>query len=239
MEAADGLESLRREQILKAKKMGFSDKQIAMACNSTEEKARAYRQSLGIRPWVKKIDTLAAEFPADTNYLYCTYNASSHDVTFEDNGTLILGSGVYRIGSSVEFDWCAVSATQALRRMGQKTVMVNYNPETYSTDFDTADKLYFEELSYERVLDIYEAESATGVVVSVGGQLPQNIALKLQEVGGANVLGTDPKDIDKAEDRKKFSEILDSIGYVVFAVSSANPSRPFISLHHCFLLIFH
>lgn len=107
LEASDGLESLRKEQVLKAKKMGFSDKQIAMACKSTEEKVRAYRQSLGIRPWVKKIDTLAAEFPADTNYLYCTYNASSHDVTFEDNGTVILGSGVYRIGSSVEFDWCA------------------------------------------------------------------------------------------------------------------------------------
>ncbi|CRK18358.1 hypothetical protein BN1723_002497 [Verticillium longisporum] len=152
------------------------------------------------------------KFPADTNYLYTTYNASSHDVTFEDKGTIILGSGVYRIGSSVEFDWCAVSATQALREMGNKTIMINYNPETYSTDFDTADKLYFEELSYERVMDIYELESASGVVVSVGGQLPQNIALRLQETGGANVLGTDPKDIDKAEDRQKFSEILDSIG---------------------------
>ncbi|CRK23298.1 hypothetical protein BN1708_013665 [Verticillium longisporum] len=170
------------------------------------------KKNFGIRPWVKKIDTLAAEFPADTNYLYTTYNASSHDVTFEDKGTIILGSGVYRIGSSVEFDWCAVSATQALREMGNKTIMINYNPETYSTDFDTADKLYFEELSYERVMDIYELESASGVVVSVGGQLPQNIALRLQETGGANVLGTDPKDIDKAEDRQKFSEILDSIG---------------------------
>ncbi|KAI1263084.1 carbamoyl-phosphate synthase [Xylariaceae sp. FL1019] len=212
MEAVGSLEGLKKELVLKAKKMGFSDRQIANAVKSNEDSVRALRLSMGIRPWVKKIDTLAAEFPADTNYLYTTYNASSHDVTFEDNGTVILGSGVYRIGSSVEFDWCAVSATQALRNMGQKTVMINYNPETYSTDFDTADKLYFEELSYERVMDIYELESASGVVVSVGGQLPQNIALRLQETGKANVLGTDPKDIDKAEDRQKFSEILDSIG---------------------------
>lgn len=212
MEAVGSLEGLKKNLVLKAKKMGFSDKQIANAVKSNEDSVRALRLSMGIRPWVKKIDTLAAEFPADTNYLYTTYNASTHDVTFEDNGTIILGSGVYRIGSSVEFDWCAVSATQALRNMGQKTVMINYNPETYSTDFDTADKLYFEELSYERVMDIYELESASGVVVSVGGQLPQNIALRLQETGKANVLGTNPQDIDKAEDRQKFSEILDSIG---------------------------
>ncbi|KAI6093773.1 putative carbamoyl-phosphate synthase arginine-specific large chain [Hypoxylon rubiginosum] len=212
MEAVGSLEGLKRDLILKAKKMGFSDKQIANAVRSNEDAVRALRLSMGIRPWVKKIDTLAAEFPADTNYLYTTYNASSHDVTFEDKGTVILGSGVYRIGSSVEFDWCAVSATQALRSMGEKTVMINFNPETYSTDYDTADKLYFEELSYERVMDIYELENASGVVVSVGGQLPQNIALRLQETGKANVLGTDPKDIDKAEDRQKFSEILDSIG---------------------------
>ncbi|KAM3504802.1 hypothetical protein MY11210_008219 [Beauveria gryllotalpidicola] len=212
LEAAGGLQALQKDQVLKAKKMGFSDRQIANAVKSTEDEVRAYRLGFGIRPWVKRIDTLAAEFPANTNYLYTTYNGSSHDVTFEDNGTVILGSGVYRIGSSVEFDWCAVSATQALRDMGEKTVMINYNPETYSTDFDTADKLYFEELSYERVMDIYELEAAKGVVVSVGGQLPQNIALRLQETGGAKVLGTDPKDIDKAEDRQKFSEILDSIG---------------------------
>ncbi|KAK1846815.1 carbamoyl-phosphate synthase arginine-specific large chain [Colletotrichum chrysophilum] len=217
MEQAGGLEALKKDQILKAKKLGFSDRQIANSVGSTEDKVREARLGFGIRPWVKKIDTLAAEFPADTNYLYTTYNASSHDVTFDDKGIIILGSGVYRIGSSVEFDWCAVGATQALREMGNKTVMINltsrkYNPETYSTDFDTADKLYFEELSYERVMDIYELESASGVVVSVGGQLPQNISLRLQETGGANVLGTDPKDIDKAEDRQKFSEILDSIG---------------------------
>ncbi|RAK71185.1 carbamoyl-phosphate synthase (glutamine-hydrolyzing) CPA2 [Aspergillus fijiensis CBS 313.89] len=203
---------LQKEVILKAKKLGFSDKQIALLVGATEDDVRARRKSFGIRPWVKKIDTLAAEFPADTNYLYTTYNATSHDVTFDDHGIIILGSGVYRIGSSVEFDWCAVNATLSLRNMGKKTVMINYNPETYSTDFDTADKLYFEELSYERVMDIYELESASGVVVSVGGQLPQNIALRLQETGGAHVLGTDPKDIDRAEDRHKFSQILDSIG---------------------------
>ncbi|KAL1837953.1 hypothetical protein VTJ49DRAFT_3224 [Mycothermus thermophilus] len=203
---------LRKEHILKAKKMGFSDKQIALAVGSTEDAVRARRLEFGIRPWVKKIDTLAAEFPADTNYLYTTYNASTHDVEFNDKGKVILGSGVYRIGSSVEFDWCAVSATRALRKMGEKTVMINFNPETLSTDYDEADRLYFEELSYERVMDIYELENATGVVVSVGGQLPQNIALRLQETGGAKVLGTDPRDIDKAEDRQKFSEILDSIG---------------------------
>ncbi|RDL36664.1 Carbamoyl-phosphate synthase arginine-specific large chain [Venustampulla echinocandica] len=225
MEDIGSLFGLKAELLMKAKKMGFSDRQIAKAVGSTEDEVRARRKNFGIKPFVKKIDTLAAEFPADTNYLYTTYNATTHDVTFDDHGTLILGSGVYRIGSSVEFDWCAVSATFALREMGKKTVMINqppyylplltptlYNPETFSTDFDTADKLYFEELSYERVMDIYELESASGVVVSVGGQLPQNIALRLQEAGGAKILGTNPKDIDKAEDRQKFSEILDSIG---------------------------
>lgn len=212
LQAIGSLEGLKKDVVQKAKKLGFSDRQIANAVNSTEDKVRSLRLEFGIRPWVKKIDTLAAEFPADTNYLYTTYNASTHDVTFEDKGTIILGSGVYRIGSSVEFDWCAVSATQALRKMGHKTVMINYNPETYSTDFDTADKLYFEELSYERVMDIYELENSSGVVVSVGGQLPQNIALRLQETGKANVLGTNPVSIDKAEDRQKFSAILDSIG---------------------------
>ncbi|KKY21683.1 putative carbamoyl-phosphate synthase arginine-specific large chain [Phaeomoniella chlamydospora] len=212
MEDIGSLFGINRDIMLKAKKMGFSDKQIALAVGSTEDEVRARRKRFGITPWVKKIDTLAAEFPADTNYLYTTYNASSHDVTFDDHGIIVLGSGVYRIGSSVEFDWCAVNANLSLRDMGKKTVMINYNPETYSTDFDTADKLYFEELSYERVMDIYEMEAAGGVVVSVGGQLPQNIALRLQETGGAKVLGTDPKDIDKAEDRHKFSQILDSIG---------------------------
>lgn len=212
LEDIGSLYGLKKEILIRAKKLGFSDKQIAMCLNSTEKDVRARRLSFDVRPWVKKIDTLAAEFPADTNYLYTTYNASSHDVTFEDHGTLVLGSGVYRIGSSVEFDWCAVNATLSLKELGKKTVMINYNPETYSTDFDVADKLYFDELSYERVMDIYELECASGVVVSVGGQLPQNIALRLQEEGKARVLGTDPNDIDKAEDRHKFSQILDSIG---------------------------
>lgn len=212
LEGIGSLFGLKKELISKAKKMGFSDKQIAMCVGSTEDDVRARRKGFGIRPFVKKIDTLAAEFPANTNYLYTTYNATSHDITFDDHGIVILGSGVYRIGSSVEFDWCAVNATLCLKEMGKKTVMINYNPETYSTDFDTADRLYFEELSYERVMDIYELESASGVVVSVGGQLPQNIALRLQETGKAHVLGTNPLDIDKAEDRHKFSQILDSIG---------------------------
>ncbi|KAI9850493.1 MAG: carbamoyl-phosphate synthase (glutamine-hydrolyzing) cpa2, partial [Vezdaea acicularis] len=212
LEEVGSLFGLKKDLIMKAKKMGFCDKQIANCVGSGEDEVRARRKGFGITPFVKKIDTLAAEFPADTNYLYTTYNATSHDVSFDDHGIIVLGSGVYRIGSSVEFDWCAVSATLALKEMGKKTVMINYNPETYSTDFDTADKLYFEELSYERVMDIYELESASGVVVSVGGQLPQNIALRLQETGKAKVLGTDPKDIDKAEDRHKFSQILDDIG---------------------------
>ncbi|KAI9802246.1 MAG: argininosuccinate lyase [Sarcosagium campestre] len=212
LEEIGSLFGVNKELMTKAKKMGFSDLQIAKCVGSTEDEVRARRKGFGVRPFVKKIDTLAAEFPADTNYLYTTYNATSHDVTFDDHGIVILGSGVYRIGSSVEFDWCAVNCTLSLKEIGKKTVMINYNPETYSTDFDTADKLYFEELSYERVMDIYELEAASGVVVSVGGQLPQNIALRLQEKGGAKVLGTDPKDIDKAEDRHKFSQILDDIG---------------------------
>ncbi|KAF2485370.1 carbamoyl-phosphate synthase large subunit [Neohortaea acidophila] len=208
LEDIGSLYGVKKELMMKAKKLGFSDKQIANAVNSSEDEVRARRKNFGIHPWVKKIDTLAAEFPADTNYLYTTYNASSHDVQFDDHGIIVLGSGVYRIGSSVEFDWCAVNATLSLKALGKKTAMIN----TYSTDFDVPDRLYFEELSYERVMDIYELESSSGVVVSVGGQLPQNIALKLQEQGKARVLGTDPKDIDKAEDRHKFSQILDSIG---------------------------
>ncbi|EPQ64782.1 Bgt-1355 [Blumeria graminis f. sp. tritici] len=212
LENLGNLTNVKKDLMMKAKKLGFSDQQIALAVHSTEDEVRDRRKKFGITPFVKRIDTLAAEFPASTNYLYTTYNATTHDVSFDDHGIIILGSGVYRIGSSVEFDWCAVSATLALKEMNKKTVMINYNPETYSTDFDTADKLYFEELSYERVMDIYELEAASGVVVSVGGQLPQNIALRLQETGKARVLGTDPKNIDKAEDRQKFSEILDSVG---------------------------
>ncbi|RLV91622.1 Carbamoyl-phosphate synthase arginine-specific large chain [Spathaspora sp. JA1] len=211
LEAATTLENINFDLMTRAKKLGFSDKQIGLCVNAHELEVRKVRKSFGIVPFVKKIDTLAAEFPANTNYLYTTYNATSSDVEFNENGTMVLGSGVYRIGSSVEFDWCAVSTTRALRESGHKTIMINYNPETVSTDFDEVDRLYFEELSLERVLDIYELENSQGVVVSVGGQLPQNIALQLQHEG-CTVLGTNPEDIDKAEDRHKFSQILDSIG---------------------------
>lgn len=204
-------ESIDKQLMMDAKKTGFSDIQIAQLTGKTEGEARALRKSYGVTPFVKRIDTLAAEFPAYTNYLYTSYNATTHDVEFDENGTMVLGSGVYRIGSSVEFDWCAVTCSRAIRGLGKKTIMINYNPETVSTDFDEADRLYFEELGFERVMDIYEAEGATGVVVSVGGQLPQNIALRLKN-SGVNVLGTDPDMIDAAEDRHKFSSILDSIG---------------------------
>ncbi|WFD42754.1 carbamoyl-phosphate synthase (glutamine-hydrolyzing) [Malassezia psittaci] len=205
------LQSVDEELLRKAKQQGFSDFQIAKLTNSTEFDVRRYRKSLDIHPWVKRIDTVAAEYPAQTNYLYTTYNAAAHDVEFDENGTMVLGSGVYRIGSSVEFDWCAVTCVRRIKEMGHKTIMINYNPETVSTDYDEANRLYFEELSFERVMDIYELEGATGAVISVGGQLPQNIALRLKNAE-VNVLGTDPLKIDSAEDRHKFSSILDSIG---------------------------
>ncbi|KAJ4483806.1 carbamoyl-phosphate synthase [Lentinula aciculospora] len=211
LKAAASLENVDAELMAHAKRMGFADTQIADLVSSTEDQVRAHRKSFGITPFVKRIDTLAAEFPAHTNYLYTTYNASEHDVEFDEHGTMVLGSGVYRIGSSVEFDWCAVTCARKLRDMGKRTIMINYNPETVSTDFDEADRLYFEELGYERVMDIYELEQAQGVIVSVGGQLPQNIALRLKKTG-VNVLGTDPEQIDNAEDRHKFSSVLDSIG---------------------------
>ncbi|KAH8926066.1 carbamoyl-phosphate synthase [Atractiella rhizophila] len=205
------MQGIDRDLMKRAKVMGFSDRQIGELIGASEDQVRARRKQLGVTPWVKRIDTLAAEYPAHTNYLYTTYHASSHDVTFDDKGTMVLGSGVYRIGSSVEFDWCAVTCARTVKELGKKTVMVNYNPETVSTDFDEADRLYFEELGWERVMDIYELEGAEGVVVSVGGQLPQNIALRLKK-SGVNVLGTDPEMIDSAEDRHKFSSVLDSIG---------------------------
>ncbi|KAI9491984.1 large subunit of carbamoyl-phosphate synthase [Zychaea mexicana] len=202
---------LSSDVFLAAKKTGFSDALIAILLDSNELAVREVRKNYGITPFTKRIDTLAAEFPAHTNYLYTTYNASEDDVAFDDKGTMVLGSGVYRIGSSVEFDWCGVSCIRGLRNIGEKTIMVNYNPETVSTDFDECDRLYFEELSYERVMDIAEKEQAKGVVVSVGGQLPQNIALKLHE-SNMTVLGTSPKMIDAAEDRFQFSRMLDTIG---------------------------
>lgn len=169
LKALGSLEAVDQEFMMRLKKLGYSDLHIAKLINATEDAVRAYRKSFGITPYVKRIDTLAAEYPAHTNYLYTTYNATTHDVTFDEHGAMVLGSGVYRIGSSVEFDWCAVTCARALRGMGKRTIMINYNPETVSTDFDEADRLYFEELGFERVMDIYELEQAQGVVVSVGG----------------------------------------------------------------------
>jgi carbamoyl-phosphate synthase / aspartate carbamoyltransferase len=194
----------------RAKQMGFSDKQLASCMGSQELAVRRLRQEYQIFPFVKQIDTVAAEFPAATNYLYTTYNAMEHDVEFDDRGVIVLGSGVYRIGSSVEFDWCAVGAIRTLREQGFKTVMVNYNPETVSTDYDEADRLYFENISLETVLDIYDAEKAAGVIISMGGQSPNNIALPLYRQN-VKILGTSPEMIDSAENRFKFSRLLDRI----------------------------
>lgn len=196
--------------IRKAKELGFSDRQLAKFWGSTELAVRRVRLDAKIAPVVKQIDTVAAEFPAFTNYLYLTYNGTEHDVTFEDHGIMVLGSGVYRIGSSVEFDWCSVRAIRTLRDHKFKTVMVNYNPETVSTDYDEADKLYFETINLETVLDIHELESSNGVIISMGGQTPNNIALPLYRQG-VKVLGTTPEMIDSAENRYKFSRMLDRI----------------------------
>lgn len=179
LKAAGSIESIDHDLMVRAKRMGFSDAQIAGIVSSDELAVRSHRKALGITPFVKRIDTLAAEYPAHTNYLYTTYNATEHDVKFDEHGTMVLGSGVYRIGSSVEFDWCAVTCARKLRDMGKKTIMVNYNPETVSTDFDEADRLYFEELGYERVMDIYELEQAQGVVVSVGGMSSWHVVTAL------------------------------------------------------------
>ncbi|CAG79327.1 hypothetical protein B0I72DRAFT_13866 [Yarrowia lipolytica] len=193
-----------------AKQLGFDDRQIAKYTGSNELAVRLKRVEAGVTPFVKQIDTVAAEFPAFTNYLYMTYNADSHDLTFDDHGTMVLGSGVYRIGSSVEFDWCAVRAVRTLREQGAKTIMVNYNPETVSTDYDEADRLYFEVINMERILDIYELERSSGVVISMGGQTSNNIALQLYRQN-VNILGTSPEMIDSAENRYKFSRMLDTI----------------------------
>ena len=199
------------QMIRQAKQLGFSDRQLAQYWSSNELAVRRLRAEAGIHPFVKQIDTVAAEFPAYTNYLYLTYNGSEHDVNFEDKGIMVLGSGVYRIGSSVEFDWCSVRAIRTLREQGYKTVMVNYNPETVSTDYDEADRLYFENINLETVLDIYQLESASGVIMSMGGQTPNNIALPLHRLN-VKILGTSPEMIDTAENRYKFSRMLDRIG---------------------------
>ncbi|KAI8942686.1 hypothetical protein NX059_000735 [Plenodomus lindquistii] len=193
-----------------AKALGYSDRQLAKFWASNELAVRRVRVDAGIFPVVKQIDTVAAEFPAVTNYLYLTYNGSEHDIDFNDHGVMVLGSGVYRIGSSVEFDWCSVRAIRTLREQGYKTVMLNYNPETVSTDYDEADRLYFENISLETVLDIYALESSSGVIISMGGQTPNNIALPLHRMN-VKILGTSPEMIDTAENRYKFSRMLDRI----------------------------
>ncbi|MBQ9530068.1 MAG: carbamoyl-phosphate synthase (glutamine-hydrolyzing) large subunit, partial [Bacteroidales bacterium] len=209
------VEDVPYELLHLAKCQGFSDHQLARAfykdiddVEQAQDKVRARRKELGIVPYVKQIDTLAAEFPAQTNYLYLTYNGSKHDIDFYNDGksVIVLGSGAYRIGSSVEFDWCSVNALQTIRRSGWRGVMINYNPETVSTDYDICDRLYFDELSFERVMDIYELENPHGVIVSVGGQIPNNLALRLHD-HRVKILGTSAESIDKAEDRNKFSSI--------------------------------
>jgi len=207
------IDEMSNDLMIEAKKNGYSDVQIA-AClkgTSSEDDVRDKRVNAGIVPYAKQIDTLAAEFPAETNYLYMTYHGSEHDVESSNGGVVVLGSGAYRIGSSIEFDWCGVSAIRALRDMGYKSTMVNYNPETVSTDYDECDRLYFEELSRERVLDIYHLDKSDGVVISVGGQIPNGLAVPLDKAG-VNIMGTTAKMIDNAEDRKKFSNALDEIG---------------------------
>ncbi|KAF1382425.1 hypothetical protein PFLUV_G00143650 [Perca fluviatilis] len=196
--------------LLKAKQDGFSDRQVGQILGSSEQAARELRLTHGIKPWVKQIDTLAAEYPAMTNYLYCTYHGQENDLDFKDQGIMVLGCGPYHIGSSVEFDWCAVSSIRALRQMGKKTVVVNHNPETVSTDFDECDRLYFEELTLERILDITQQEGCSGSIVSVGGQIPNNLAVPLH-LSGVKILGTSPLQIDRAEERSVFSSILDDL----------------------------
>ena len=206
------------EILKKAKQQGFSDFQIARALwkEQTDDAApaiiRNYRKRKGITPVVKQIDTLAAEYPAQTNYLYLTYNGSENDVQYlgDHRSVIVLGSGAYRIGSSVEFDWCCVNALNTVRKEGYRSVMINYNPETVSTDYDMCDRLYFDELTYERVMDIIELENPHGVIVSMGGQIPNNLAVRLDQ-SGVRILGTSAGSIDNAEDRHKFSSMLDRL----------------------------
>ena len=214
------LDDLPTDLLTHAKINGFSDFQIARhvmrsgPANINEDllKVRARRKMLGVVPFVKQIDTLAAEYPAVTNYLYVTYSGIEHDISFENDkkSIIVLGSGAYRIGSSVEFDWCSVNAIDTIRKEGFRSVMINYNPETVSTDYDTCDRLYFDELTFERVLDIIDLENPGGVIVSVGGQIPNNLALRLFREN-VPVLGTSPLSIDRAENRHKFSKMLDNL----------------------------
>ena len=221
LESYDSLESLPDELLLLAKQQGFSDFQIARGIfkNSSESaeslsmRVRLHRKSRGITPVVKQIDTLAAEYPAMTNYLYITYNGTENDIDYEHDGRsiVVLGSGAYRIGSSVEFDWCSVNSLLTVKKEGWRSVMINYNPETVSTDYDMCDRLYFDELTFERVMDILDMEQPKGVILSVGGQIPNNLAMRLDKEH-VNILGTSAKSIDNAEDRHKFSSMLDSLG---------------------------
>ena len=210
---------LSNELLRKAKVQGFSDFQIARAIGYEGDMEdgilyiRKHRKEAGILPVVKQIDTLAAEYPAQTNYLYLTYSGVANDVRYlgDHKSIVVLGSGAYRIGSSVEFDWCGVQALNTIRKEGWRSVMINYNPETVSTDYDMCDRLYFDELTFERVMDILELENPHGVIVSTGGQIPNNLALRL-DAQKINILGTSAKSIDNAEDREKFSAMLDRIG---------------------------
>src|SRR5512133_2186392 len=221
LEAFDTLDSLPAEELIHAKINGFSDFQIARhvikpvagKINDAMLNVRRHRKSKGIVPYVKQIDTLAAEYPAVTNYLYMTYSGMEHDIWYENDkrSVIVLGSGAYRIGSSVEFDWCSVNAITTIRREGLRGVMINYNPETVSTDYDMCDRLYFDELSFERVMDIIDLETPRGVILSMGGQIPNNLAMRLHRQG-VPILGTPPESIDRAEDRHKFSSMCDTLG---------------------------
>ncbi|MBU1119147.1 carbamoyl-phosphate synthase (glutamine-hydrolyzing) large subunit [Patescibacteria group bacterium] len=205
-------QGLKKAAVSRAKRLGYSDVQIARLLGVDHDKVRAYRKKNSIIPFIKQIDTLAAEYPAKTNYLYFTYNGTASDVVKQKKSIITLGSGPYRIGSSVEFDWCAVNAVKTSKEKGYNSIVVNCNPETVSTDYDVSDRLYFEELTLERVLDIIEFESDTkGVIVSFGGQIPNDLAMDLYK-HNVPVLGTHPKDIDRAEDRHKFSKLLDTLG---------------------------
>jgi len=205
------LNNINIDNILNAKKKGFSDKLLSICINKSESDIRKSRYDNNILPFVKQIDTTGGEFPAETNYLYLTYNGSSNDIQFNKDGIIVLGCGSYKIGSSVEFDWCAVNCINTLRKNKKYTIVINYNPETVSTDYDMSDRLYFEEITNETVTDIYNIENASGIILSVGGQTPNNIALDLYN-NNLNILGTNPIDIDRAEDRHKFSQLLDTIG---------------------------
>ncbi len=221
IEKYKSLEKLPDDLLLQAKKAGFSDFQISRSVlnpgdddmESSLLKVRSHRKQRGIIPYVKRIDTLAAEYPAKTNYLYLTYHGVCHDISLIDDqkSVIVLGSGAYRIGSSVEFDWCCVNAINTISKEGLRSVMINYNPETVSTDYDVCDRLYFDELSMERVMDIYEIENPKGLILSMGGQIPNNLAMRLHRQD-VKILGTSPVNIDRAENRHKFSSMLDELG---------------------------